>query len=159
MAWWDSPRGAGFSSKAAAGAQDHLESNREKERSRQTQLVILLLITQEPVANLTALGVCSSSRVEDEAMIQLLGRVLHWNISWLDIIASPLDQRGLADLADVLERGRCGLLHFASLLLEQVGALGRQEGGAAARVKGGLEEDVEGDQLLVEARQKSCSKT
>ena len=108
---------------------------------------------------MTALGVCSSSRVEDEAMIQLLGRVLHWKISWLDIIASRLDHRGLADLADVLERGRCGLLHFASLLLEQVGALGRQEGGAAARVKGGLEEDVEGDQLLVEARQKSCATT
>jgi len=61
---------------------------------------------QEPVANLTALGLCSSSRVEDEAMIQLLGRVLHWKISWLDIIASRLDHRGLADLADVLERGR-----------------------------------------------------
>ena len=111
MAWWDSPRGAGFSSKAAAGDHDHLESNK-KERSRETQLAILLLITQESVANLTALGLCSSSRVEDEAMIQLLGRVLHWNISWLDIIASRLDHRGLADLADVLERGRCGLLHF-----------------------------------------------
>ena len=92
-------------------------------------------------------------------MIQLLGRVLHWKISWLDIIASRLDHRGLAGLADVLERGRCGLLHFASFLLEQVGTLGRQEGGAAARVKGGLEEDVEGDKLLVEARQKSCSET
>ena len=89
-------------------------------------------------------------------MIQLLGRVLHWKITWLDIIASRLDHRGLADLADVLERGRCGLLHFPSLLLDQVG---REEGGAAARVKGGLEEDVEVDQVLVEARQKSCSKT
>ena len=158
MAWWDSPRGTGFSSKATAGGHDHLESNKKK-RSRQTQLVILLLITQEPVANLTALGLCSSSRVEDEAMIQLLGRVLHWKITWLDIIASRLDHRGLADLADVLEKGRCGLLHFPSLLLEQVGALGGEEGGAAARVKGGLEEDLEGDQVLVEARQKSCSKT
>ena len=105
MAWWDSPRGAGFSSKATAGGHDHLESNKKK-RSRQTQLVILLLITQEPVANLTALGLCSTSQVEDEAMIQLLGRVLHWKITWLDIIASRLDHRGLADLADVLERGR-----------------------------------------------------
>ena len=31
MAWWDSPRGAGFSSKAAAGAQDHLESNKKND--------------------------------------------------------------------------------------------------------------------------------
>ena len=92
-------------------------------------------------------------------MIQLLGRVLQWRISWLDIIASRLDHRGLADLADVLERGRCGLLHFASLLLQQVGALGREEGGAAPRVKGGLEEDVDVDQVLVEAWQESCSKT
>jgi len=61
---------------------------------------------QEGVIWLTATGLCVSKMEEDEAMIQLLGGCAQWRLTWLNIIASHLDQQGFVQLANVLENGR-----------------------------------------------------
>ena len=75
---------------------------------------------------MTALGMCVSKREEDEAMLQLLGGCAQWNLTWLNIISSHLDQPGFAQLANVLENGRCSREFLQHLFqLKQAGALGR----------------------------------
>lgn len=58
---------------------------------------------------MTATGLCVSKMEEDEAMIQLLGGCAQWRLTWLNIIASHLDQQGFVQLANVLENGRCSM--------------------------------------------------